>query len=73
MKRVTLPLDILSEKEYDEMSDEQIISVIKKQLNYGWKFVSLKHLSEKAAYDYRITLEWEKDDEPTIPPFDNKK
>lgn len=32
MKRVTLPLDILSEKEYDEMSDEKIISVIKKQL-----------------------------------------
>lgn len=70
MKRITIPLDIQKDGILNKLPEEQLIKLAKEQLNYGWYFINLKHL-ENSAYDYSITVEWRKDSEPTVPPFDS--
>ena len=72
LKRVTIPLDVQKDGVLDKLSTEEMKKILEAQLNYGWHCIEIKRL-ENAAYDYRLTVEWRKDSEPTVPPFPPKR
>lgn len=71
MKCVTIPFDVQKDGVLDKFSTEKIKEILEAQLNYGWHCVEVKRL-KNAAYDYRLTVVWQKDSEPTVPPFPPK-
>ena len=73
MTHLTIPFDVEENSITGKVSESDVTKIIKTQLNYGWKFVSLKHLPKNSAYNYSLTVEWSKDCEPCIPPFPPKK
>lgn len=68
MKRVIIPFDVQKDGILDKLSLEEMKSIANKRLNYGWRCIEVKKL-ENAAYDYRLTVEWQGDSEPTVPAF----
>lgn len=72
MKRLIIPFDVQKDGILDSLPNEKMIELIKEQMNYGWNFVNLKRL-RNAAYDYRITVEWQGNSEPTVPPFSENR
>lgn len=68
MKRMTIPFDVQKDGILDKLSIEEVKEIANKQLNYGWRCIEVKRL-ENAAYDYRLTVEWQGDSEPPVPAF----
>lgn len=73
MIRLTIPFDVEENSISGKVSESDVAKIIKNQLNYGWKFISIKRLPENSAYNYSLTVEWSKDCEPYVPPFPPKK
>ena len=73
MVRLTIPFDVEENSITGKITESDIIKIIKSQLNYCWKFISIKHFPENSAYDYKLTVERLKDCEPYVPPFPPRK
>ena len=58
--KITVPVDVSPESlrciGKDKNVNEVVETVIKQQLPYGFRFVSLTYL-KNAAYDYRLSVE----------------
>lgn len=73
MVRLTIPFDVEENSITGKVSESDVVKIIKNQLNYGWKFISIKRFPESSTYNYSITVEWSKDCETHVPPFPPKK